>query len=510
MKKCNKCGATIADDNARFCLECGSECKAVPTTINNNKDKGGDAASLMGDKNIISGSTIVGKQETYEASNITINNTTIEDHSHTTVVCAVSGKRVYMDSSVVCPMCGNTVAKEYYIEASRRCVKCEEQAVAEFRGFAAQLLSAGSLDARAKATLDARAKELMITDAALRDTLRELQSAGQSRDMVLSAVQQAELEAAIKRLMCASSSEDCVSALGMFKALHDMSQNYTVEFWYYLSRAVADPRSYIADYEEEIADNYWQRYWGYLAYTIAGEAKSVAAIERLRKSFGEREDDVRLAEATYFIARGFDSSDAKMLTMANEKVHQINNDYLSMPLKFIYNTLKRLTSEGLRLDVSYTAEEQFTILNILRAGRVIAGLRAEEQAERERQAHEAAERERMEREALARAAAAERERKEREEKVRAAREAQRRAEESRRKAQEEALRQEHKNRMEAEKARLAGDKPQAKRDNKEFAGYDTALPKKKSKVGRIVLIILLLLILAIGVLFLIPAPESMQ
>ena len=72
-----------------------------------------------------------------------------------------------------------------------------------------------------------------------------------------------------------------------------------------------------------------------------------------------------------------------MLSMAREKVAQINSDYLSKPLMFIYNVLCRLTKEGIRLDAAYSSEEQFTILNIFRAGRVIRGMREEEQAERE-------------------------------------------------------------------------------------------------------------------------------
>ena len=64
MKKCHKCGSTIADDNARFCLECGTECVATTTaTVDKSKDKDGEASSLIGDKNIISGSTIVRSEE---------------------------------------------------------------------------------------------------------------------------------------------------------------------------------------------------------------------------------------------------------------------------------------------------------------------------------------------------------------------------------------------------------------------------------------------------------------
>jgi hypothetical protein len=57
---------------------------------------------------------------------------------------------------------------------------------------------------------------------------------------------------------------------------------------------------------------------------------------------------------------------------------------------------------------------------------------------------------------------------------------------------------------------MDGKKPAAKSEDKAFVGYQNDIPKKKSKLGRIVLIVLLVLVALIGILFLIPAPESMQ
>ena len=103
MKKCHKCGSELADD-ARFCLECGTECGTMEVKRKpKSGPETGEAGPLVGDKNLINESTIIGKQEKYEASNITIHNTINEDQSHKIVECAVSGKRIYMDQSVVCP-----------------------------------------------------------------------------------------------------------------------------------------------------------------------------------------------------------------------------------------------------------------------------------------------------------------------------------------------------------------------------------------------------------------------
>ena len=111
MKTCPKCGYDKLADTARFCHKCGCDCAAVQVK-RTPAAEAPEAAPLVGDKNLINESTIIGKQEKYEASNITIHNNITEDHSHTTIVCAVSGKRIYLDHSVVCPKGGKQVALE--------------------------------------------------------------------------------------------------------------------------------------------------------------------------------------------------------------------------------------------------------------------------------------------------------------------------------------------------------------------------------------------------------------
>lgn len=88
MKTCPKCGYDKLADTARFCHKCGCDCAAVQVERTSAAEEP-EAAPLVGDKNLINESTIIGKQEKYEASNITIHNNITEDHSHTTIVCAV-------------------------------------------------------------------------------------------------------------------------------------------------------------------------------------------------------------------------------------------------------------------------------------------------------------------------------------------------------------------------------------------------------------------------------------
>ena len=110
MKTCPKCGYDKLADTARFCHKCGCDCAAVQVK-RTPAAEAPEAAPLVGDKPLINESTIIGKQEKYEASNITIHNNITEDHSHTTIVCAVSGKRIYLDHSVVCPKCGKQMKR---------------------------------------------------------------------------------------------------------------------------------------------------------------------------------------------------------------------------------------------------------------------------------------------------------------------------------------------------------------------------------------------------------------
>ena len=101
MKKCHKCGSELADD-ARFCLECGTECRTMEVKRKpKSGPETGEAGPLVGDKNLINESTIIGKQEKYEASNITLHNTINEDQSRKIVECAVSGKRIYMAVRII-------------------------------------------------------------------------------------------------------------------------------------------------------------------------------------------------------------------------------------------------------------------------------------------------------------------------------------------------------------------------------------------------------------------------
>ena len=466
MKTCPKCGYDKLADTARFCHKCGCDCAAVQVKRTPAAEEP-EAAPLVGDKNLINESTIIGKQEKYEASNITIHNNITEDHSHTTIVCAVSGKRIYLDHSVVCPKCGKQVALEYYVEASKRCENCEQQAREEYRAFVVRTTGAGPLDAACKQQLDAEAQRLRIDAATQASILRARQQKPAGKSAELTSVQRAELEAAVSRLITATEPEPAQKSLEALTVLHENSSNYEAGYWYFLARAVVCPEESVKAYEEELTDDYWQRFWGFLSYCNTGSPKGGAAVDRLRS----------------------------VLERAGELASSVRREYLSKPLISVYDTLQRLVRENIRLEEKYTPMETFVLVDVFRAGKYIEYL-CVEQARKEQEAREAeARREQEAREAEAKL---ERERQT--------------AEQALRRKQAE-MSADRSKRMEQEMARLGGAKPAATQqaDSKAFAGYETVVPgTKKRNWGKTILIVVVCLIALIGLLFLIPAPESLQ
>jgi len=308
-------------------------------------------------------------------------------------------------------------------------------------------------------------------------------------------VQRAELEAAVSRLITATEPEPAQKSLEALTVLHENSSNYEAGYWYFLARAVVCPEESVKAYEEELTDDYWQRFWGFLSYCNTGSPKGGAAVDRLRSVFGQREDDIRLAEAVYYLARGFDAFETSMLERAGELASSVRREYLSKPLISVYDTLQRLVRENIRLEEKYTPMETFVLVDVFRAGKYIEYL-CVEQARKEQEAREAeARREQEAREAEAKL---ERERQT--------------AEQALRRKQAE-MSADRSKRMEQEMARLGGAKPAATQqaDSKAFAGYETVVPgTKKRNWGKTILIVVVCLIALIGLLFLIPAPESLQ
>jgi archaellum component FlaD/FlaE len=164
----------------------------------------------------------------------------------------------------------------------------------------------------------------------------------------------------------------------------------------------------------------------------------------------------------------------------------------------VYDALQWVVEDGFRFDKKYSAENGFVFLHIFRAGKYIQSFaeERERQQQEERQAQEL------------------KKRKEREEAERQRQEAKRKQQEREeaervRKQKQAEIAADRAKRLDEEMARLSG-KPAQSTNQKAFAGYETNVPRKKSKLVRNIVIGVIILIVIIGILFLIPAPESLQ
>jgi len=493
---CTECNIVVPDGE-RFCSKCGRECTApqpetAATVFRKKENAETDAArSLLGDKNILSNSHVVGKQEHYEASNITIHNNITEDHSHTTVVCALSGKRIYLDHSVECPACHRSVSLEYYHETTRRCEACEQEARERFRDFAEPLVKGGGIDAQKKSLLETEANRLAIETEVADEIVRSLHRAdSETREYRLSSIQQAELESAVHTLVGTDDESAIAQSLDRLALLHEHVDNFEVDYWHFLSQSVYRPAEAVAAYEHEVTDSYWQRYWGFLAYAAVGSVKSTEAIDRLQRVFGDREDDLRMAEIIYLFARGYLDSERSMIDRALAQAAEIRRDYLSKPLSGVYATLCELVEDGgISLRRSYTDEEKFVLFRIFHAQKRMETMLAE--AEHQRMESERAQREEtVRREEARRLAEAERRRKE---------------EEQQQRQHEMAARQAA--RIHAEMSKLQASEPAPSVPGKAFLND---APKPRHNIGKRVLIISAIVLVLLIILFLIPAPEGIE
>ena len=354
---------------------------------------------------------------------------------------------------------------------------------------------AGPLDAACKQQLDAEAQRLQIDAATQASILRARQQKPAGKSAELTSVQRAELEAAVSRLITATEPEPAQKSLEALTVLHENSSNYEAGYWYFLARAVVCPEESVKAYEEELTDDYWQRYWGFLGYCNTGSPKGGAAVDRLRSVFGQREGRHPAGRGDLLpcpgirCVRDLDAGTCRRACLVGAAGVSFK------PLVPVYDTLQRLVRENIRLEEKYTPMETFVFVDVFRAGKYIEYLCAE-QARKEQEAREAeARREQEAREAEAKL---ERERQA--------------AEQALRRKQAE-LSADRSKRMEQEMARLGGAKPAATQqaDSKAFAGYETVVPgTKKRNWGKTILIVVVCLIALIGLLFLIPAPESLQ
>ena len=131
MINCPSCGKTVAPmavGSKNFCPECEAEIVEAPES---NSQIGGapESETFDGKGHVIKNGlgmveenrTKIGAVETFSDNSVTNNShttnttnisniTNVSDDTKKSVVCEISGKKILVTSSIICPVCGRTVS----------------------------------------------------------------------------------------------------------------------------------------------------------------------------------------------------------------------------------------------------------------------------------------------------------------------------------------------------------------------------------------------------------------
>ena len=228
MRFCPKCGTQVPDD-ARFCTNPDCECelpkreaKPAPAPAPASKPAAAPAstpspAGMAGFGGNESNRTKIGAVQSYsDSSTTTTNNTTnnttnttttnisniITDDTKKSVVCEISGKKILVTSSVVCPVCNKTVAEQYYIEEKLRCTKCEESALTAYQKYYAEMTANSRvIDVELRSILDKKAESLKLTSDQIKEIEFKIRKNAGSQEAHLSDLQQKDFTRTVGHLV---------------------------------------------------------------------------------------------------------------------------------------------------------------------------------------------------------------------------------------------------------------------------------------------------------------------
>ncbi|RAR73736.1 hypothetical protein [Flavobacterium aciduliphilum] len=311
MKNCLKCNQSEEDDASKFCKKCGTSLPEPKL----NFHKTGEFNATIGDKNIISGNVIGKNEEIKVSGNATINK--IEDDTKKTVICSISGRRLLMINSIVCPCCNKDVAQEYYSPKSNRCLNCDNLALASYRKQVQIVLSDGILDSNERITLDSLAMSLHIDEDKKNEIeVEEKQNSKQiTSGEFLSGFHKIEFNRALKYVF----EEDNIEQ--GFKLLNNVflknSFNDEVANLYYLLEAILLPETAIANYHSRNIDRFWQHYWAFLPHLKKVEvSEAYEIIENNKNLFADKNNDVLISEVTFYLICYFSQGENSYLEEA--------------------------------------------------------------------------------------------------------------------------------------------------------------------------------------------------
>ena len=266
-----------------------------------------------------SDNSVTNHTHTTNTTNIS-NITQIADDTKKSVVCEISGKKVLVTSSVVCPVCGKTVSEQYYDEGKLRCQLCEQKAVEAYERFYSEMVSGTRvIDSELRSVLDEKAKCLKLSPVQIKEIEIKLRKAASDKQDRLSDIQQKDLNRTLNMLM--TDKIDVVACLNKVSVYAKLTDDSQVQCWFRLLSAIAAPDNYLQDMKNASVDDYWQTYWSFLAAMKAKKTtEAVICIDSAKKKYPEKINDITLALAYLEVMQYVTSQDESYLQDAR-------NDY---------------------------------------------------------------------------------------------------------------------------------------------------------------------------------------
>ena len=266
-----------------------------------------------------SDNSVTNHTHTTNTTNIS-NITQIADDTKKSVVCEISGKKVLVTSSVVCPVCGKTVSEQYYDEGKLRCQLCEQKAVEAYERFYSEMVSGTRvIDSELRSVLDEKAKSLKLSPVQIKEIEIKLRKAASDKQDRLSDIQQKDLNRTLNMLM--TDKIDVVACLNKVSVYAKLTDDSQVQCWFRLLSAIAAPDNYLQDMKNASVDDYWQTYWSFLAAMKAKKTtEAVICIDSAKKKYPEKINDITLALAYLEVMQYVTSQDESYLQDAR-------NDY---------------------------------------------------------------------------------------------------------------------------------------------------------------------------------------
>ena len=266
-----------------------------------------------------SDNSVTNHTHTTNTTNIS-NITQIADDTKKSVVCEISGKKVLVTSSVVCPVCGKTVSEQYYDEGKLRCQLCEQKAVEAYERFYSELVSGTRvIDSELRSVLDEKAKSLKLSPVQIKEIEIKLRKAASDKQDRLSDIQQKDLNRTLNMLM--TDKIDVMACLNKVSVYAKLTDDAQVQCWFRLLSAIAAPDNYLQDMKNASVDDYWQTYWSFLAAMKAKKTtEAVICIDSAKKKYPEKINDITLALAYLEVMQYVTSQDESYLQDAR-------NDY---------------------------------------------------------------------------------------------------------------------------------------------------------------------------------------